>query len=116
MGQYHILVNLDNNEFVVRGGAKQYEHTFYNGDLAHAMYLLTMTSPYRGGGDWLPTPVSGRWAGDRVVVLGDYTEDSDLPDIPNASSLYHRVQETGTNISEQVDEALKTVLEVIERV
>lgn len=109
MGQYHILANLDTKEFVRLGGAKQYEHTFYNGDLAHAMYLLTMTSPGRGGGDWVVTPMSGRWAGDRVVILGDYTEDSDLPKYPHASQAYSDFLKNGEEISMQVYEALELV-------
>jgi hypothetical protein len=39
-----------------------------------------MTSPARGGGDLPETVISGRWAGDRCFVYGDYTEPSDLPD------------------------------------
>lgn len=109
MGQYHILANLDTKEFVRLGGSKQYEHTFYNGDLAHAMYLLTMTSPGRGGGDWVVTPMSGRWAGDRVVILGDYTEDSDLPNYPYASQAYGDFLDNGEEISMQVYEALELV-------
>jgi hypothetical protein len=113
MGQYHYLANLDTKEFVMPSGAKQYEHTFYNGDLAHAMYLLTMTSPYRGGGDWAETTVSGRWAGDRVVILGDYTVDEDLPDYPYAGMAFNSIIKNGTNITEMVNEALEKVLEKI---
>lgn len=97
MGQYHVLANLDKQEVVVPHGLglglKQYEHNGdYNGTLADAMYILMMTSPARGGGDYPQTDVSGRWAGDRVVVLGDYTEDSDLPNIPNASNIYGQAE------------------------
>ena len=93
MGQYHKLVNLDKQEVVhphmLGLGLKQWEQTgFKGGTLADAIYLLTMTSVARGGGDWEETNISGRWAGDRVVVLGDYTEDSDLPSVPNAGNLY----------------------------
>lgn len=31
----------------------------------------------------------GRWAGDRIVVVGDYAEDSDLPAAENFSNIYH---------------------------
>jgi hypothetical protein len=118
MGQYHILANLSNGEYVdphsLGMGAKQYEHTLFAGDIAHAMYLLTMTSVARGGGDWPNIEgVSGRWAGDRVVVLGDYTEDSDIPDIPNLGSKYGWFLDEGTNISEQVGEALRAVVEPV---
>jgi hypothetical protein len=82
MGQYHVLVNVDKKEMVVPHGLglglKQYEHIGeFNGTLADAMYILMMTSPARGGGDFPSTNISSRWAGDRVLVLGDYTEDSD---------------------------------------
>lgn len=92
MGQYHKLVNLDKKEVVEPAGlgfgAKQYEHTGVEGSLSDAIYLLVMSSPNSGGGDWLPTDISGRWAGDRVVVLGDYTRDKDLPDVENAGTLF----------------------------
>ena len=32
----------------------------------------------------------GRWAGDRIVIVGDYAEDSDLPAEPNFSEIYSR--------------------------
>ena len=87
MGQYHILVNVDKKEKVephgLGLGLKQYEHTGnFEGTLADAMYILMMTSPARGGGDFPATEISGRWKGDRVLILGDYTEDSDIPSIP----------------------------------
>lgn len=93
MGQYHVLANLDKKEVVTPHGLgmglKQWEHLGeFNGTLADAQYILTMTSPHRGGGDLPETGMSGRWAGDRVVILGDYTEDKDLPNFPNAGSLY----------------------------
>lgn len=117
MGQYHLLANLDTMEYVtpyaVGGFLKQFEHTFFDGDLAHAMYLLTMTSPARGGGDWPMTDVSGRWAGNRVVVLGDYTEDSDLPLVPSAGTLYHLIQKNGTDISYEVQKSLKVVTDTL---
>ena len=113
MGQYHVLVNYDKKEVVVPHGLglglKQYEHTGeYNGTLADAMYLLVMTSPARGGGDFPSTNISSRWAGDRVLVLGDYTEDSDVPSIPNVGSLYAE-SESYTDITDLVAEAFGQV-------
>jgi hypothetical protein len=84
MGQYHKLVNLDKQEVVdphgLGFGSKQHEHTGpFDGSLSDAIYLLVMSSPNRGGGDWASTGgVSGRWCGDRVVVVGDYTEEGDI--------------------------------------
>jgi hypothetical protein len=94
MGQYHKLINIDKQEVVhpynLGLGAKQYEQTGEGGAMGDALYLLLMTSPSRGGGDWEEfAGLSGRWVGDRVVVVGDYTEDKDIPNYPNASKLYH---------------------------
>ena len=113
MGQYHKLVNLDNKEVVhpynLGLGAKQYEHTGENGSLSDALYLLVMTSPARGGGDWESFPeLSGRWVGDRVVVLGDYTDDSDLNTYPNFGQVYNQ-SEDWTDISDEVAQALGKV-------
>lgn len=85
MGQYHVLINYDKKEVVTPHelglGLKQWEHLGeFNGTLADAQYILTMTSPARGGGDLPQTDISGRWAGDRCFIYGDYTEASDLPD------------------------------------
>jgi len=92
MGQYHHLVNVDKKEVVypyeLGMGAKQREQLGMPGSMADALYLLVMTSPNRGGGDLPMTAVSGRWAGDRVLVYGDYTEDSDVPSIPNLTRIW----------------------------
>lgn len=113
MGQYHRLVNLDKQEIVhpynLGLGAKQYEQTGENGSISDAIYLLVMTSPSRGGGDWEEFPkVSGRWVGDRVVIVGDYTEDKDIPNYPNASKLYQE-SEDWKDISDAVAVALGKV-------
>jgi len=113
MGQYHKLVNLDKKEQVISYalglGAKQYEQTGSDGSIGDALYLLLMTSPNRGGGDWKDFPgLSGRWVGDRVIILGDYTEDKDIPNYENASGLYHN-SEDWSDISDDVAAALGEV-------
>lgn len=94
MGQYHKLINLDKKEQVISYalglGAKQYEQTGTTGSMGDALYLLVMSSPASGGGDWENFPdVSGRWVGDRVIVLGDYTTDSAIPKYKNSASLWN---------------------------
>jgi hypothetical protein len=113
MGQYHKLVNIDKQEVVhpynLGLGAKQYEQTGEGGAMGDALYLLLMTSPSRGGGDWEEfAGLSGRWVGDRVVVVGDYTEDKDISNYPNASKLYHD-SEDWKDISDAVAVALGKV-------
>lgn len=118
MGQYHILVNLDKREYVVPHGLglglKQREHNgAFDGTLADALYFLTMTSPARGGGDYPQTAISGQWAGDRCIVLGDYTEDSDIPHYIGAGALYGQIMENAhgewVDISESVADELGEV-------
>lgn len=117
MGQYHKLVNIDRGEYIAPHslfiGAKQYEHTGYEGSLSDILYIALMTSPARGGGDFPLTELSGRWAGDRVVVLGDYTEDQDLPHVHKASELYlqtaHDNPKAFIDISDMAMDALRRI-------
>ena len=116
MGQYHVLVNLDKKEIVTPHGLglglKQYEHIGeFNGTLADAMYILMMTSPARGGGDFPSTNISSRWVGDRVLILGDYTQDSDVASIPNAGLLYGE-SSSYTDITDMVAEAFEQVFRI----
>jgi hypothetical protein len=115
MGQYHKLVNLDKQEVVepfhLGLFSKQYEHTGVEGSLADAIYLLVMSSPNRGGGDWPLTDLSGRWCGDRVVVVGDYTKDTDIPNYEGAEKLYEE-SNSWEDISGQVREAFIKIFEI----
>jgi hypothetical protein len=115
MGQYHKVINLDKQEVVepygLGLGAKQYEQTGCEASLADAIYLLVMTSPASGGGDWPLTDVSGRWAGDRVIVLGDYTSKEALPEADKADKLYSE-SSTWEDITPKVREAFSKVFEV----
>ena len=86
MGQYHSLYNLDKRELLnpwaIGLGAKQREHTGHEASLSDMMYILTTCSPMRGGGDFVAEVMKefiGRWVGDRVVVVGDYAEQGDIP-------------------------------------
>ena len=85
MGQYHTLFNLDKLEVVnpheLGFGAKQVEHTGFKGSLSDILYALTAYKSARGGGDFADDGgiFKGRWHGDRVAVIGDYYEESDLP-------------------------------------
>lgn len=110
MGQYHKLVNIDKKEFVhphkLGLGLKQCEQTGSPGSLADVMYILLSVSNNRGGGDLNTsgeTPdfkVFGRWCGDRVLIIGDYAEDSDVPGIENVSAYYD--DDGQTDITDQI--------------
>lgn len=90
MGQYHRLVNLDRTEFLdchaLGDGLKLAEQVSSGpGGVASALLVLLAASNGRGGGD-LPDDMAteedrvvGRWAGERIAMVGDYADDDDLP-------------------------------------
>ena len=116
MGQYHVLVNLDKKEIVhpygIGLGLKQWEQVgdFY-GTLPDAMYLLCMSSPASGGGDLPRTEISGRWAGDRVVIVGDYTTFGGVRGLSQMENedLFREATTKYQDISGMVSEAFKEV-------
>lgn len=58
----------------------------------------------------------GRWAGDRIAVVGDYAEDTDLPNSPvPASKIYglcgDRAEEGDTDVFKDITEDVARVIE-----
>jgi hypothetical protein len=97
MGQYFMLVNLDKREFVnphvLGAGLKQWEQLAnFPGTGAALIVLLSAQKESRGGGDIDPdeyqSGVVGRWAGDRIALVGDYSERSDLPAKDNSDLIF----------------------------
>ena len=77
MGQYYKLVNKDKREVVVSyeiGGTAKFFEWLYNNQARVLVWLLRQSS--EGGGGDIPDPdcftTLGRWAGDRITVVGDY--------------------------------------------
>lgn len=91
MGQYHEVVNLDKREklhpHALGDGLKLMEFGCSSDGTMTALAILLAGSckgGARGGGDVEYThPMSsvlvGRWAGDRIAIIGDYAEDGDVP-------------------------------------
>ena len=81
MGQYHKLYNIDKKEYVhahrINNGLKLMEQVGFEKCTASALWLLLANSNGRGGGDAREHHLIGRWAGDRIVVQGDYVEPTD---------------------------------------
>ena len=77
MGQYHNTYNVDKKEFMMGLGssAKLIEQLGYHGSTSEALFLLVANSNDRGGVG--KHPLIGSWAGDRIVVQGDYSEPTD---------------------------------------
>lgn len=106
MGQYHAIYNKTKKESFSIGGAKLWEQA--HDATAAALLMLLSNSNGRGGGDfYIYTDkydkkthepiysakqkaqqaainlVSGRWAGDEIVVQGDYAKKTDAAFISN---------------------------------
>lgn len=87
MGQYHLVANLDKREFLhphrLGHGLKLWEFVPSENGPMQALGLLLTCSNGRGAGDFsgqyseAVKGFIGRWAGDRIVIVGDYAEDGD---------------------------------------
>ena len=91
MGQYYMIVNLDKREFLnphkLGSGLKLWEMA-NTCTIAPALLALLACSNGRGGGDFEEDPIIGRWVGDRVAVVGDYSEPGDIPGIEQPEVIY----------------------------
>lgn len=93
MGQYHLTVNLDRQEFLMPhtlgDGLKLIEQASNpNPGIMTALHILLAGSNGRGGGDFAASSrMVGRWAGDRIAVIGDYAEKPDIRGC-DASAIY----------------------------
>jgi hypothetical protein len=125
MSQQHVICNLDRHEFISPARAGAFEGTLRSLDWAlTCLSVLLAASNGQGSGDLadgrdvnepLYAAVSGRWAGDRIAIIGDYwsgagaTDDRALPVTDGPETLYDIVtgQRDGwTDITEHVCEYL----------
>jgi len=105
MGQYHYPLNLSKHEFIdplkLGCGLKLWEQVVNGVGTGTALTILLAAggNEPRGGGDLevdtdnpeyneIAKSIIGRWAGDRIALVGDYAEDTDLPARFKASKLY----------------------------
>ena len=85
MGQYYKIANIDKKQFInphtFGDGVKLMELACSGNGTLTALAVLLASSNGKGGGDlhmderspWFGVP--GSWAGDRIVVAGDYDDD-----------------------------------------
>jgi len=116
MGQYYYLVNLDKKEYVspwdIEGVGKLREWATKKHVAAIPLLLGYSTSWGGGDPDWDDEEikeVAGRWAGDRVAMIGDYyerKEDTRKLDLPE----WDEIEKDFVNISPIVLRAMKKLL------
>lgn len=76
------------------GGDFDLEHNWHGPERTFPEHSITpgpMPEDYRV----VAARTIGRWAGDRIALVGDYAEDSDLPPEFEAGSIYKRCSEEG---------------------
>ena len=115
MGQYYIIVNLTKGEYIDPGkirdcGLKLTEMR----SAGHMLLGLLTPDNGRGGGDFAEHNVWGRWAGDRIVVAGDYGDagewipgDVGVKKEPSGEmNLYEYMLEYGTDITDMLPKSM----------
>lgn len=124
MGQYFTLVNLDKKEYVcpwcIGGVAKLWEWAANN--WGAVVTILIRKSDSGGGGDFygyssgsgeggpVNPPLSfivGRWAGDRIALVGDYDSSKLWDELPKFRNISKEVVETWNDFIELPDKKLK---------
>jgi hypothetical protein len=79
MGQYYKIVNLDKRQYLDPSrfgtGPKLRTIAYSSCGILSALTILLAKSDGTGGGD-IPSEGTGLWAGDRVVIIGDYDSTS----------------------------------------
>jgi hypothetical protein len=121
MGQYYKVVNCTKKEFInawtFNDGAKLMEFGLSAFGMMSGLAILLTNGNGRGGGD-IEDPligIVGRWAGDRIVIAGDYGDEgkfitakdiegmindkTDKPVAKNEVNLYTVASEKYKNIS-----------------
>lgn len=85
MGQYYTLINLDKKQFInphkFGDGMKLLEFGCSADGTMSALAILLADGNGRGGGDLdSDKKIVGSWAGDRIVISGDYADDGKFLD------------------------------------
>lgn len=80
MGQYYLVVNIDKKQYLhphkCGDGLKLLEFASNSIGTLSALAILLADGNGRGGGDLhSDNPIIGSWAGDRIVITGDYADE-----------------------------------------
>lgn len=117
MGQYHHIHNLDKHEKIhphaLGDGLKLLEFGCSGDGTMTALAILLAGSckgGARGGGDvdsshLMAQYIIGRWAGDRIAIIGDYAEGGDVPGM--TAEHLHYAYENDVDISSFVRQVMQ---------
>ncbi len=112
MGQYYKVVNTTKGEVMTPhafgSGAKLMEFSSDRMSIMQGLAILLADGNNRGGGDLSSdNPLVGSWAGDNIVVTGDYADEGKfVPKKNHKQNLYAYSEENYKDISFDVIRAL----------
>lgn len=106
MGQYYKIVNIDKKQYInphdFDDGAKLLEFGISSFGTMSALALLLADGNNRGGGDLRSdNPIIGSWAGNRVVVAGDYADPKKHLDDKETEKLFNVVVQDNPAYAEE---------------
>jgi len=110
MGQYYKIVNIKKKEYITPhafgDGAKLMEFSMSSSGVLAGLAILLADGNGRGGGDLnSEKEIVGSWAGDNIVITGDYADTGKFVKDEN-KNLYEVAMDEGENISIKVLDAL----------
>ena len=110
MGQYYKIVNIKKKQYIsphtFGDGSKLMEFSMSANGVLAGLSILLADGNGRGGGDLnSDNPIVGSWAGDNIVITGDYADEGKF--VKDADkNLYHIASIEGEDISLKVLDAL----------
>jgi len=109
MGQYFKVVNITKKEQMrphnFGSGAKLMEFSSDGMSIMQGLAILLADGNGRGGGDLRSeNPIVGSWAGDQIVITGDYADEGNFTEDPQ-KNLYD-VSNDYKDVSFEVQRAL----------
>jgi hypothetical protein len=110
MGQYYKIVNIKKKQYIsphiFGDGSKLMEFSMSANGVLTGLAILLVDGNGRGGGDLgSENDIVGSWAGDNIVIAGDYADDGKF--VKDADrNLYHVASNEGEDISIKVLDAL----------
>ena len=110
MGQYYKIVNIKKKQYITPhtfgDGAKLMEFSMSANGVLAGLSILLADGNGRGGGDLNSNnSIVGSWAGDNIVIAGDYADTGKFVKIPE-QNLYEVCIAEGEDISLKVLDAL----------
>jgi hypothetical protein len=110
MGQYYRIVNIKKKQYIspykFGDGSKLMEFSMSANGVLAGLAILLADGNGRGGGDLnSDNPIVGSWAGDNIVIAGDYADAGKWIKDPD-TNLYSVANNEGEDISVKVLDAL----------